>query len=307
VRIAIVGAGAVGSGYGALLARGGAEVTLIDVWREHVEAVASAGLIVDGAAVPVAATTDAAAAAGADAVLVLTKSFATAEAAAALAPHLPAGAIAVTLQNGLGNDGALTAALGPDRVVAGSTTLGAEMLGPGRVRLAPSAADGRSLTSLGAPPPGTPARARVEQLAAALEAAGLPVEIRADVGAVIWRKLALTVSIGPLCALLRRTVADVLAHEETRAALRRAFDETLAVAAAQGVALDAAELWTHALTTWEGIGAHPPSIAVDLAAGRPTEIDSLSGAIARLGSETGVPTPVNALLAAAIGGGELGR
>jgi 2-dehydropantoate 2-reductase len=305
VRIAIVGAGAVGSGYGALLARGGADVTLVDVWREHVDAVARDGLAVEGLGehVRVAASTDPAAAADAGAVLVLTKSFATADAAAALAPHLGADAVAVTLQNGLGNDRVLAGALGAERVVAGSTTLGAELLGPGRVRLAPSAAEGRSLTSLGAPPAGTPARARVEELGSALAAGCLPVEILEDVDAVIWRKLAMTASIGPLAALLRRNVADVLAHEQTRFVLRRMFDEILAVAAARGIGLDAAELWGHAVETWEGIGAHPPSIAVDVANGRRTEIDALSGAVARLGEEAGVPTPVNALVAAAIRAG----
>ena len=306
MRIAIVGAGAVGSGYGALLARAGAAVTLIDVWHEHVAAIARDGLRLEGEDEPVrvAATGDPAAAAGADAVLVLTKSFATGAAAAALAPHLGDDAVAVTLQNGLGNDRALASALGRDRVVAGATTFGAELLGPGHVRLAPSAAGGRSLTSLGAPPAGSAAGARVRELARALESAELPVEVRDDVEAVIWRKLALTASAGPLCGLLRRTVADVLAHEATRSVLRRLFDEVVAVARARGVALDATELWAHALATWEGIGSHPPSIAVDIAAGRPTEIDALCGEVARLGEAAGVATPVNAIVAAAIGAGE---
>jgi 2-dehydropantoate 2-reductase len=309
MKIAIVGAGAVGSGYGGLLASAGAEVTLVDVWPEHVAAIARDGLVVDGrnGAVRVAASSDPAGVDGAGAVLVLTKSFATAAAAAALAPHLANDAVAVTLQNGLGNDRALADAVGADRVVAGSTTFGAELLGPGHVRLAPSAADGRSLTSLGAPPAGSAASRRVQELARALEAAGLPVEVRGDVDAVIWRKLAMTASIGPLCALLRRTVADVLAHGPTRSVLMRMFDEIVAVAHARGVALDAAELWDHALATWEGIGAHPPSIAVDVAAGRRTEIDALCGAVARLGDDAGVAAPVNAVVAAAIRAGEPAR
>ena len=118
MRIAIVGAGAVGSAYGARLARAGTDVVFVDPWREHVEAIARDGLAVelpDGEAwlVPAAATTDPAAVAGAGAVLVVTKAFATATAAAGIAPHLDADAIAVTVQNGLGNDAALAAALGP--------------------------------------------------------------------------------------------------------------------------------------------------------------------------------------------------
>ena len=138
MRIAVVGAGAVGSVYGALLARSGHEVTLVDVAAEQVDAINRDGIVLAGAggdepAVPAAASTDAAAAGGAEAVLVLVKAYATGAAARSLAPHLGEDAIAVTLQNGLGNDRALAAVLGPDRVVAGATTVGAELLGPGRV------------------------------------------------------------------------------------------------------------------------------------------------------------------------------
>jgi 2-dehydropantoate 2-reductase len=106
----------------------------------------------------------------------------------------------------------------------------------------------------------------------------------------------MTASIGPLCALLRRDVATVLAHDATRRALKRAFDEIVAVAP---VSLDGPVLWEHALATWSALGPHRPSIAVDVEAGRRTEIDALCGAVARLGD-----APLNRLLAAAIRGGE---
>ena len=306
MRIAIVGAGAVGSVYGALLARGGHEVTLVDVAAERVEAINRDGIVLTGTAgdepaVRAAASTDVAAAGGAEAVLVLVKAYATAAAAQSLAPHLADDAIAVTLQNGLGNDRALAAELGPARVVAGATTVGAELLGPGRVAASPSALGGGSLTSLGAPAAGSPARAATERLADALNGSGLPAELRDDVELVIWRKLAFTASMGPLCALLRCSVADALDSEPGRRALRRMFDEVVAVGAARGVALDAAGLWEQALATWRGIGPHRPSLLVDLEAGRPTEIDALSGAVAALAAEHGVPAPAAELAAALVG------
>ncbi len=306
MRIAVVGAGAVGSVYGALLSRTGHDVILVDVAAEQVDAINRDGIVLAGAggdepAVPAAASTDAAAARGAEAVLVLVKAHATGAAARSLAPHLGEDAIAVTLQNGLGNDRVLAAVLGPDRVVAGATTVGAELLGPGRVAASPSALDGGSLTSLGAPPAGTPARAAAERLASALGGSGLPAELRDDVELVIWRKLAFTASMAPLCALLRCTVADALESEPGRRALRRMFDEVVAVAGARGVALDAHELWDQALATWQGIGAHRPSLAVDLEAGRPTEIDALSGAVAALAAEHGAAAPAAELAAALVG------
>jgi 2-dehydropantoate 2-reductase len=309
MRIAIVGAGAVGCAYGALLARAGTDIVFVDPWREHVAAIDAHGLTVQlpGAGswvVPATATPDPAGARGAEVVLVLTKAYSTAEAGRQLAPHLDADAVAVTLQNGLGNDRALAEAVGRERVIAGSTTVGSEVLGPGRVRLTPSAADGRSLTSLGLPPAGTSAHTRVVELAATLEGAALPVELRDDVAAVIWRKLAMTASIGPLCALMRCTVADALAHDAVRVVLRAGFDEVIAAAQAQGVDLDGEELWRHALATWEGIGPHPPSIAVDVASGRRTEIEALSGAVAEVCAQAGLEAPVSALTAAAIRAGE---
>ena len=306
MRIAVVGAGAVGSVYGALLARSGHEVTLVDVATEQVDAINRDGIVLAGAggdepSVPAAASTDAAAVRGAEAVLVLVKAYATGAAARSLAPHLGEDAIAVTLQNGLGNDRALAAVLGPERVVAGATTVGAELLGPGRVAAAPTALEGGSLTSLGAPAAGSPARAAAGRLADALNGSGLPAELRDDVEIVIWRKLAFTASMGPLCALLRCSVADALESEPGRRALRRMFGEVVAVGAACGVELDAADLWEQALATWGGIGPHRPSLAVDHEAGRPTEIEALSGAVAALAAEHGVPAPAAELAAALIG------
>jgi 2-dehydropantoate 2-reductase len=303
MRIAVLGAGAVGSVYGALLARAGHEVTLIDIAAEHVDAIRRVGLAIAGedTPVPVAASTDPADARDAEAVLVLVKSNATSAAAHSLAPHLAPDAIAVTLQNGLGNDRALAAVLGSERVVAGATTVGAELLGPGLVAASPSALAGDSLTSLGAPAEGTGACAAAERLADALSGSGLPAELRDDVELVIWRKLAFTASMAPLCALLRCNVAEALASEPGRRALRLMFDEVVAVGAASGVALDGGELWAQALATWEGIGPHRPSLAVDLEAGRATEIDALSGALAALGAKHGVATPAAELAAALVG------
>jgi 2-dehydropantoate 2-reductase len=185
-------------------------------------------------------------------------------------------------------------------VIAGATTVGAEVLGPGRVRIVPSTAAARSLTSLALPPAGDPRRAAVERFAATLEAAGLPTDAREDVGAVVWRKLALTASIGPLCAVLRCDVAEALAEPEAVAATRQVFDEVVAVGARGGVALDADELWAHARETWAGIGPHRPSIAVDVDEGRRTEIDALCGEVVRRGAALGVPTPATELVHAAV-------
>ena len=110
---------------------------------------------------------------------------------------------------------------------------------------------------------------------------------------MIWTKLALAGPMGPVTALLRRTVSDVTADEHAFALVRVMFEEIVAVAHATGVPLDADEAWAHALTTFREVGPHTTSMAADVLAHRRTEIDAFCGEVTRLGAEHGVPTPVN--------------
>jgi 2-dehydropantoate 2-reductase len=303
MRIGILGAGSVGCAYGHLLRRAGHEVILVDVWAEHLEQISRHGLTVEGAGNestgPIEATTDPAALAGVEAVIVLVKAFSNEAAGAALANVLGPGAIAVTLQNGVGNDAVLARPLGPERVVQGSTTVAAQMLGPGRVSVAQTTLDGQSLTALGRPPSAEHA-AVCERLARALEQASLPTIVLDDVRAVVWRKLAMAAAIGPLCAILGCTVADVLERPPALDVLRRTFAEIVRVAAAEGVALDAQQLWSDALETYRVIGPHPPSLAVDVAQGRPSEIEAQLGEVVRRGQSAGIPTPAADVLTTVI-------
>jgi 2-dehydropantoate 2-reductase len=302
VNIAIVGAGAIGCAFGQALA-GGHELVLIDVWADHVDAIAGDGLVVDGPdgarTVSVAASTEMAAASDAEAVLISVKSFASQAAARALVPVLAPAAIVATVQNGIGNDERLGAILGSGPIVQGSTTVGAEIEGPGRVRLAPGTARGESLTML-ARPGARVAAATCERFAAALTEAGLPASVVDDVSDVVWRKAAFAAAIGPLCATIDGTVADALARSPAREALRRAFAEIVAVARSEGIALDVDEVFSEAIATYRSIGAHRPSLAVDVARGRPTEVDAQLGEIRRRGAAAGIPTPVCDVLASLI-------
>ncbi len=291
MRIGILGAGAVGCAYGHLLGRGGHDVVLVDVWAEHVEQIRRNGLIVEGAGTATIGPIDA--------VLVLVKAFSNEAAGAALADALGPAAIVVTLQNGIGNDAVLARPLGPERVVQGSTTVAAQMRGPGRVSVGPATLEGQSLTALGRPTSAEHA-AVCERLARALEQASLPSVVLDDVRAVVWRKMAMAAAIGPLCAILDCTVADVLDRPEVLDLLRRTFAEIVRVAAAEGIVLDAEQLWSEALETYRLIGPHPPSLAVDVARGRPSEIEAQLGRVSRLGRSAGIATPASDVLATVI-------
>ena len=132
-----------------------------------------------------------------------------------------------------------------------------------------------------------------------LSAAGLPATFSRDVEADIWAKLALAV-MGPVSAVMRRSVVHIWAQPDARLLVRDMFDEVLAVAAAEGVELDRDASWAHAMRTYEGTGDHTPSMCADVLAHRRTEIDAMAGEVARRGRLRGIPTPVHDTIVRAV-------
>ena len=298
MRIAILGAGAMGSVFGGQLALAGHDVTLVDVWREHMEAVASAGLELcapDGTStiVRLRALYEPWRLEPVELVIVLTKSFACGEAIRSIAGALTAETWVVTVQNGLGNERRLADVIGPERVVPGTTTVGAEQRVPGAATMSPATAARTSVTHLGPPRSATEVPAEVHAIAGVLTEAGLPTEALDSADVVIWTKLALAGPMGPATALLRRTVREVASDEHALALVEAMFEEIVEVALAVGVPLDREATWAHALETYRGAGPHTTSMAADVLARRRTEIDAFCGEVHRLGVEHGVPTPVN--------------
>lgn len=298
MRFAILGAGAMGSVFGGKLSLAGHDVTLVDVWREHMEAVAASGLELrtpDGAStiVRLCAIHEPVRLEPVEVVIVLTKTFASIEAIRSIAHAVTDETWVVTVQNGLGNERRLAEVIGHGRVVPGTTTVGAEQSTPGRTTMSPATAAGTSVTQLGPPRTTTAIPDGVRAIARELTEAGLPTEALDSADLVIWTKLALAGPMGPLTALLRRTVSDVASNEHSLALLRSMFDEIVTVAHAIGVPLDRDASWEHAMETFRGVGPHTTSMAADVLARRRTEIDAFCGEVARLGEEHGVPTPVN--------------
>lgn len=298
MRIAILGAGAMGSVFGGHLALAGHDVTLVDIWREHMDAVARDGLEMrtpggDSATVAIRAIHDPSLLESVELVIVLTKTFACAEALASVTHALGPETWVITLQNGLGNDRRLAAVIGPERVVPGTTTVGAEQRGPGVVTMSLSTAARTAVTHVGPPRSVAALPPEVVSIAAMLTEAGLPSEALASADVVIWTKLAMAGPMGPLSALLRRSVRDVTENEHSFALLNSLFDEIVSVAAATGVMLDRDAVWAHAMATFAATGHHTTSMAADVLAERRTEIDAFAGEVARLGDVHGIPVPVN--------------
>ncbi|HEY9027526.1 MAG TPA: 2-dehydropantoate 2-reductase, partial [Burkholderiaceae bacterium] len=194
-RVAVVGAGAVGCWYGGMLARAGVPVTMIGR-SQHVEAMRHEGLHMSGAAfderVPVQASTDVAAAAGSDLVLVCVKSTDTEATGAQLKPHLAPGACVLSLQNGVDNAARLAAALGR-RADPAVVYVATEMAGPGHVRHL-----GRGELVIPADIAGALPAAAVVQLFAR---AGVKVELSGNVAGALWSKLVLNCAYNALSAI----------------------------------------------------------------------------------------------------------
>jgi 2-dehydropantoate 2-reductase len=312
VRIAVVGAGGMGSVVAAHLALAGVDTVLVGRSPEHVDAITRSGLTLrrpggTTSTVELAATTQPASWGVADHVIVLTKSADTAGAARTARPLIGPATWTTTLQNGLGNVERLVDELPSSRVLAGTTTIGGTLLAPGEVSMSWMTATGESRTDVGPSaitPPG--ALDAAAELARQMSDAGLPCFAGDDVATHIWTKLALAV-MGPVSAVVDATVADTWASADARRLLRTLHDEVVSVAAAEGVAIERDSSWRRAVATFEGTGQHFTSMATDLRAGRRTEVDAITGAVVERARRHGIAVPVAATVVALVHAAEDAR
>lgn len=287
IRISILGAGAMGSLFGGLLAEAGHEVELLDVNPAQIAAISEHGLLIHTdagerrVAIPIMrpqeATTQP------DWLIVFTKTMHT-QGALAAAKHLigPQTRL-LSLQNGLGNAEKLTAFADASRIAIGMTTVPADLVAPGEVH-----SHGESKTRVVMVDGSTDAA--LDKLAAAVNAA-LPCAVDPDAVVAIWEKVAFNVALNSLCAVTQRTVGSLGSASEGRRLAHAVASEVLAVAQAGGLAVLPER--THATIdhALDHHGRHKPSMLQDLLAKRPTEIETLNGAVVRIAETHGIAVP----------------
>ena len=292
MRFCVIGAGSMGSLYGGLLARAGFDVTLLDVWAEHIEAIRRDGLRLDGITgdvrVRLRATVRADEAPPADVALILTDANTTPAAGASARRILEANGFAVTLQNGIGNVEALAEALGRDRVAAGLSYHSAAIRGPGEVSHTHAGPTWLGELSGAATP-------RIEGLAAALRTAGFTSTIVPDIQGLIWAKFVHNSAINAICAVTGLRVGEISSHPGADELQTRVIEEALAVVRAHGIVLPDPDLMG-SIKAFCRVKFNKPSMLQHVEQGKRTEIDALNGAIVRLGQRLGVPTPYNEAL-----------
>jgi 2-dehydropantoate 2-reductase len=301
MRIAVVGAGAMGSIFGAALARGGDEVTLVDVAEPLVEKLNADGVTVvrgdDRTTTSVTATTDPGSVGPVDAVVFFVKCYHTASAAELARPLVGAETVVTSLQNGWGNGDVLAAAFPPEQVVVGVTYNSGLIVDLGVVM---HPAD--QPTFVGAFADGDTGRA--ERLAEALERAGLATTVTSPVQPEIWKKLILNAATLPPAALAGMNAGALGAHEQMRGLIADTAREATAVAQALGYPIDAQERVETILALLERAGPTKASMLQDFEAGRRTEVDVINGAVVKAADEQDVPVPLNRAFVALVKGWE---
>jgi 2-dehydropantoate 2-reductase len=294
VRVAVMGAGAVGSYFGGMLARAGVEVTLIGR-PAHVEAIRRDGLLLDTTTfrerVRLNASTDPAAVANAQFVLFCVKMTDTEIASRALALHLAPGAVTVSLQNGVDNVDRIRVASGIDAIPA-VVYIAVALPEPGHVKHSARGelAIGELSTERGATEPPSERCRRVAEL---LTGAGVPCRISSDIEADLWSKFVVNCAGNAVAAIAQTSYGEAASEPHSREVMARLIEETVAVARASGVRLPDTDFVQTGLKFLESMVNATSSTAMDIARGKPTEIDSLNGLVVLRGAELGIATPVN--------------
>jgi 2-dehydropantoate 2-reductase len=285
MKVAVMGAGAVGCYYGAMLARAGHEVSLVGR-AQHVEAMNAHGLILETSrfteAMPVTATVEAAGVADADLVLFCVKSNDTIAAGKRMAPHLKDGVTILSLQNGVDNAERLQAVLNR-RVVPVAVYVATDMPAPGHVRH-----HGRGELVIGAGPAST-------DISAAFSGAGIPTEVSEDVIGALWTKLIVNCAYNAVSAVAQLPYGRLIEVEGVADLMKDVVRECADVAARSGVAVPD-DIPATVLAIARSMPNQYSSTAQDLARGKTSEIEHLNGYVVRKAAEFGITTPANRAL-----------
>lgn len=298
MKIAIVGAGAMGSVYAGLFASAGHEVWAVDRWREHVEAIRERGLRLEGASgdrtVRVHATTDAREAGPCDLVILATKAMHVAAAAESAKVLLKPDTPVLSIQNGLGGPETAALVLGRERVMVGVVGgFGASIRAPAHAHH-----NGMELVRLGEF--GGPVTPRLKAVAELWRGAGFRVKVFDDIGQLVWEKLICNCAYSGPCAIAECTTGEVMADADLSRVSAACASEAYAVAKAKGIRLDIADPVAYVRDFGSKIPKARPSVLLDLMAGRRSEIEVINGSIPRVAKELGIEAPVNEAVTALV-------
>jgi 2-dehydropantoate 2-reductase len=298
MKIAVVGAGAMGSIYAGLLADAGNEVWVVDKWREHVDAIRTNGLRVAGASgdrvVKVQATSEAQEVGEVDLLIIATKAMHAEAAAVSARPLLTPASTVLTIQNGLGSVERVAKALELDSVITGvAGGFGASVVGPGHVHH-----NSMQLIRLGeANGPITP---RLKQLTELWRHAGFNVKAFDNIDQLVWEKLICNCTYSGPCTVLEWTIGEIIADEAAWKVASGCAVEAFEVARALSIALSFDDPVQYVKDFGAQMPAAVPSVLLDFRAGRKSEIEVINGSIPRMAAKVDKRAPYNEAVTAIV-------
>jgi 2-dehydropantoate 2-reductase len=304
MKIAVVGAGAMGAIFGARFAQAGHDTVLVDVAEPLVEKLNADGVVVvraeEETKTPVPATSDPGSIGPVDAVVFFTKCYHTSAAALLARPLVGPDTVVASLQNGWGNGNVLAEVYPAAQIVVGVTYNSGTVLELGKVAHA-----GVGPTTMG--PYDSDSAAGAERLAEAISSTGLEAGVASPVRPEIWKKLILNAATLPTAALTGMSAGSLTAHAEMHELVSQTAREAVAVAQALGYEIEAEERIAYIHGLLERAGPSKASMLQDFEAGRRTETDVINGAVVKAADDNGVPVPLNRALVALVRGWEAAR
>jgi len=296
IKIAIAGAGALGSRFGYLLHKAGHEVILIDKWDDHIKNIRTNGLTVEdgkekhSVSIPIFYPHEVSDVV--DFVFMFTKSMGLGDMLKDIKPIIGPNTGVVSLLNGIGHEDVLKDYLPLENIYIGVTILTSKLIGPGHV-----AFDGAGATEIQNFVKGDDQEKNARQIVNALDEAGLNASYSEDVKFSIWRKACVNGAMNATCALLDCNLAQFESTDQAEDIIRQIVQEFAQVAKQKGTTLDVEEMVDYILDSARKVGSHHPSMHQDLVQNhRYTEVDFLNGAVARMAEEEGLNAPFNTLI-----------
>jgi len=292
MKTVIMGAGAMGSLFGGLLALSGEEVWLVDIREDHIQTLVSKGLTLEEGGkkqrIPVHATKETASIGKADLILFLVKAYHTEKAVSDALVLQKEETVFLTLQNGLGNEEAICKRVDPRKVILGVTNQGATLLGPGRIRHAGSGKtyigelDGKVTD-------------RVTRFAQVFARAGIETEVSSNIQSLVWNKLFINIGINAVAAITGLRNGRLLDYPETLRLMEALVSEAVTVARKKGIPIEGNPLETVKAVA-EATKENRCSMGQDIDNRRKTEIDVINGAVVREAQRLGTAVPYNQMI-----------
>lgn len=298
MKIAILGCGAMGSVYAALLGDAGHEVWAIDSWQDHVDAIKKNGLRLEGASgsrvVKINVTNDTSEAGVCDLVIIATKAMHVETAAYSAFPLIDTDTTVLSIQNGLGGPQTAAKILGAEKVAVGVVGgFGASIKEPGYAHH-----NGWELLRLGEL--SGPITSRIRTIASTWESGGFRVECFDDIDQLVWEKLICNVCFSGTCTITGLTIGEVMEDTDAWFCASRCAQEAYNIAIAKNINVRINDPIDYVRNFGSKIPGAKPSMLLDALAGRMSEIDAINGAIASAGIEVSVETPFNSVISALV-------